>query len=98
MAVKKVTDEDIKKFNKLYMLSHNYSAVARITGFTPGTVKKYIIPDYEEVEEANITRYSGELPTFDEVKFFRETDWSHICELSEEEKEEMKNLWKELEL
>lgn len=97
MAARRVTDEDIKKFNKLYMLSHNYSAVARITGFTPGTVKKYIIPDYEEVEEQNITRYSGDLPEFDSDSF-RNIDWSHICELSEEERKEMETIWKEIEL
>lgn len=97
MAVKRVTNDDIKKFNKLYMLSHNYSAVARITGFTPGTVKKYIIPDYEEIEEQNVIRYTGDLPVFDESTFYN-VDWSHICELSDDEKADMTILWKELEL
>lgn len=97
MAVKRVTEEDIKRFNKLYMLSHNYSAVARITGFTPGTVKRYIIPDYEVVEEQNITRYSGDLPEFDAASF-RGADWSNICVLSDEEKKELEEIWKELEL
>lgn len=97
MAVKRVTEEDIKRFNKLYMLSHNYSAVARITGFTPGTIKRYIIPDYEVVEEQNITRYSGDLPEFDATSF-RGADWSNICVLSDEEKKELEEVWKELEL
>ncbi len=97
MGAKRVTNEDIKRFNKLYMLSHNYSAVARITGFTPNTVKRYIIPNYEEVEEENITRYEGGLPEFD-VASFRGIDWNTICVLTEQEKEDLKELWKELEL
>lgn len=97
MAGKRVTDEDIKKFNKLYMLSHNYSAVARITGFTPGTVKRYIIPNYEVVEEQNITRYEGDLPEFDPATF-RGIDWSNICVLTDKEKEDLPDLWKELEI
>lgn len=94
---KRVTQEDIKKMNKLYQLSHNYSAVARITGFTPATVKRYIIPDYEVVEEINIIRYNGEVPEFS-TQPFRAVDWTKICELTESELKDMEGLHKELEL
>lgn len=40
MARKQVTNEDKKKINELYAISHNYSQVARETGFSPSTVKK----------------------------------------------------------
>ena len=43
----KVTQDVIKAFNEKYYACHNYSQVARETGFSAGTVKKYIIPGLE---------------------------------------------------
>ena len=94
---KRVTEADIIQMNEAYLGCKSYSGVAKVTGWSASTVKKYIIPDYEEVEEQNITRYSGDLPEFDSDSF-RNIDWSHICELSEEERKEMETIWKEIEL
>ena len=96
--MKIITQEDKKKINKLYLELGTYAAVARATGFSPGTVKKYIIPGYTYVEESTIKRYDREdLPDLDPT-MFRDVDWGDLCVLSEEERREIKELWKELEL
>ncbi len=95
--MKRVTKEDIKTFNILYTRMKTYAAVSRATGFAPSTIKKYIIPGYECPEEKNIIRFNKPLPEFDRTKFFSD-DWRELCVLSKEEDEEIKQLWKELEL
>ena len=39
----KVTQDDIKIFNEKYYVCHNYSQVARETGFSAGTEKNKFI-------------------------------------------------------
>lgn len=96
--MKLITQEDKKKINKLYLELGTYAAVARATGFSPGTVKKYVIPGYTYVEESAVKRYDRDgLPDLDPM-MFREVDWGDLCILSEEECREIKELWKELEL
>ena len=45
---KKVSQEEIKEMNELYVSIGSYAGVARIVGRSAGTVKKYIDPDYLE--------------------------------------------------
>lgn len=93
----KVTQEDIIEFNKLYLELRTYAAVARKTGFSASTVKKYIIPGYQPAEVKEIRRFSGELPNV-EFEIFRKDDWASFIQLSEKEVEEIKEFWEELEL
>lgn len=95
--MKRVTNDDIKTFNKLYLKLKTYAAVSRATGFAPSTIKKYIIPDYKDPSTIEIVRFNKPLPEFDCSKFFGD-DWGTMCELSEEEVKEIKELWKEIEL
>ena len=48
----RVTESEIKRMNELYLIYHTYSAVAKEVGRSPGTVKRYIDPNFtiEEVE------------------------------------------------
>lgn len=92
-----VTNEDIKEMNRLYLELKTYAAVARKTGFSPSTVKKYIDPNYTIVNEENIIHFNRPLPEFNS-EIFRTNDWGRLCELSDEEVEEIKELWKELEV
>lgn len=92
-----ITNADIKEINRLYAELKTYAAVARATGFSPSTVKKYVIPGYEVVEEKNIIRFDRPLPEFDS-SVFRIDDWGALCELSDTEVEEIKVLWNELEV
>ena len=93
--MKLVLNDDIKKMNELYLKLGTYAAVAREVGFSPATVKKYIIKDYVAEDELEIKKFEGPLPEFDST-IFRCNDWGPLCELSKEEIAEVKELWKEL--
>ena len=95
----KVTNEDILRINELYYKHKTYAEVARQTGFAASTVKKYIISGWAPVEVENITRFElSSLPDYEEaVKIFRGVDnYGYLCQLTPEENEEIKELWKEL--
>lgn len=90
-----VTYDDIQNMNKLYLELKTYAAVARATGFSPSTVKKYIQKDFQVVDESKFERFDRPLPEFD-PKPFRTDDWGSLCELSKEELDGVQGLWKEL--
>lgn len=95
----KVTNEDILRINELYYKHKTYAEVARQTGFAASTVKKYVISGWKPVEVENITRFElSSLPDYEEaVKIFRGVDnYGVLCVLTDYEKEQMKDLWKEL--
>lgn len=92
-----VTNADVKEINRLYLELKTYAAVSRATGFSPATVKKYVIKDYQVVDEKSIKHYEGALPEFDST-IFRGDDWGPLCVLSDEEIEEIRELWKELDV
>lgn len=94
-----VTKQDQALINRLYAELHTYAAVARQTGFSPATVKKYVIDGYIPPEDMNIVRFDRPLPEFDD-SMFRATakDWGSLCELSETEVNEITELWNEIEV
>lgn len=92
-----VTQVDIKEMNQLYAKLKTYAAVARATGFSPSTVKRYIINGYQPVNETAIIHFDRPLPELDCTKFYGD-DWGDLCKLSDEELEEIKELWKEIEI
>lgn len=95
----KVTNEDILRINELYYKYKVYAEVARQTGFSASTVKKYVIPGWQPVQVENIIHFDiAQLPDFTEaVKIFRGIDnYGNLCVLTDYEKKEIKELWKEL--
>lgn len=92
-----ITQKEIKEINRLYLQLKTYAAVARATGFSPATVKKYVIKDYVEADESKFIRFDRPLPDFDS-SMFRGDDWGALCLLSEEEEQEIRELWKELDV
>ena len=97
----KVTNEDILRINELYYKHKTYAEVARQTGFSAGTVKKYVIKGWEPVSAENIKKFDpAQLPDFQEaVKIFRDIDnYGNLCVLTDFEKNEIKELWKEMAL
>lgn len=93
----KVTNEDIIRMNELYFKYKTYAAVAREVGFSASTVKKYIIPNWQPVEQQNIIRFEwSEIPDFDDGIFRDVDNYGDLCVLTEREQQEIKELWREL--
>lgn len=95
----RVTNEDILRINELYYKHKVYAEVARQTGFAASTIKKYVKPGWTPVQTENIVRFNIEqVPDFQEaVKIFRGIDnYGTLCTLTDHEKEQIKDLWKEL--
>ena len=96
----KVTNEDILRINELYYKHKVYAEVARQTGFSASTVKKYVDKNWTPVCAENIIRFDlAQLPDFFEQvseKFNGVENYGDLCILSDEEKEEMKVLWGEI--
>lgn len=95
----KVTNEDILRINELYYKYKTYAEVARQTGFSASTVKKYVKPGWQPVAAENIIHFDiAQLPDFQEaVEIFRGIDnYGNLCVLTEHEAEEIKELWGEL--
>jgi hypothetical protein len=96
---KRVTQEDILTFNSLYYKTRNYAQVARETGFSSSTVRKYIDKNWKPVEVKNIVRFElSSLPDYkNAVRVFQGADnYGFLCHLTSEEEEEIKELWREL--
>ena len=95
----KVTNEDILRINELYYKHKVYAEVARQTGFSASTVKKYVIKDWQPVQVENIIHFDiAQLPDFTEaVKIFRGVDnYGNLCVLTDYESEQIKELWAEM--
>ena len=95
----KVTNEDILRINELYYKYKTYAEVARQTGFSAGTVKKYVKPGWQPVVIENIKKFDeNSLPDFQKaVEIFRGIEnYGDLCLLTEREQEEIKELWGEL--
>lgn len=95
----KVTNEDILRINELYYKHKTYAEVARQTGFSASTVKKYVKPGWQPVQAENIVRFElSSLPDYKEpVKIFRGiSNYGALCVLTEHEQKEIEKLWGEL--
>lgn len=93
-----VTQEMTKEINELYLQIGTYAGVARKIGIAPTTVKKYVIPGYtSEKEIKKIIFDKSKLSQEVDYSLFKNKDtWGDLCVLSNDEKEEIKELWKEL--
>ena len=90
----RVTDEDKILINQIYLEVGTYAETARRTGFSPSTVKKYIIPNFILVDTTEKKTFSlDDLP--DGVIKLPE-NLGRLCTLSFDEIEELKDFQKEL--
>lgn len=97
MATRRVTAEDIKLFNELYYKYKTFAAVARETGFTAATVSRYVDKNYVPIVEEDVKRFTRNMmPEFNSNLFRGVEDFGVLCVLSEEEENEIRELWKEL--
>ena len=95
---KRVTQLDIENMNNLYLKYGTYAEVARQTGFSTSTVRKYVIKDYQPQDRLVLNKYEGEIPEIDFDMFKNVTNWGDLCVLTNVEKDEIRELWKELSL
>lgn len=93
----RVTSEDILRMNEIYYKTHVFAEVARQTGFSASTVRKYIDINWKPVVSENIIKFEmDDLPEFDTTCFKGIENYGDLCVLTEREQEEMKELWAEL--
>ena len=95
----KITNEDILQINSLYFQYKTYAEVARQTGFSASTVKKYVIKDWKPVNTEAIVHFDiAQLPDYTvAAELFRGiSNYGTLCVLTEHEQEEIKKLWEEL--
>ena len=94
----RVTEQDKINMNELYVRFKTYAAVARETGFSPSTVKKYIVPNYVSINNIKINKFNGEIPT-EFLPFPKsQNDWENLLQLTTDELEELKELREEINL
>lgn len=86
----KVTEADKLNINRAYKRLGTYAAAARETGFSAGTVKKYVIDNFIDPDDIQLHIFSGEIKPIQEIK----VKWD--LRLSDNEFNEIKELWKEI--
>lgn len=92
--MKIITNDMIIEMNNMYSNGKSIKKIAFDLWISPYTVKKYIKNLKED--KTNITLFNKPLPKFD-TKIFRVKNWGDLCVLSEDETEEIRKLWEEIE-
>lgn len=92
----RITEEQIRIINEEYLRCHTYSGAAKAAGCSPSTAKKYIIPNFSPCAPS-IKEYGIEPMPIESVSIFTtSTQIYKATELTIEEKEELKDFWKEI--
>ena len=94
----KLTQEKINKIIEIYNEVGTYSGTAARVGCSPATVKKYVTAgaQVQEILPKNITPFSGEIKDIEDIDFGALEDIGKLSLLTEEEKEEIRELWEEI--
>lgn len=91
----KITSDIIIEINEKYYLCKNYSKVAREIGLSPSTVKKYVQDNYIPIDKRIFSHVN--IKEIEEKILRSKNDNKNFwLILSEEEKREIEELWKEL--
>lgn len=96
---KTVDTEMIIRINELYKQIGTYAGVAREVGLSPTTVRKYVRDDYVAIADMQFKRADiGECRKIIENYTLTADVLAnpHLLELTDEEYEEIKELWKEI--
>lgn len=96
--VRRVSVEDIRKMNEIYYQCKSYAETARQTGWSSSTVRNYIDKNFSPVLEDQIHRFdpNTEMPEFSTTMFEGVENLGDLLTLSDEEKVEIVELWKEI--
>ena len=95
---RRVTVDDIRQINEIYHQCKSYAETARQTGWSASTVRSYVDHNFSPVLEENIHRFDPdtEMPEFSTAMFEGVENYGDLCVLSEEERIEIVELWKEI--
>lgn len=94
-----ITAAQKKEINELYAEIGTYAGVARQMGISPTTVKRYVIPNY--TPEKDVARVSCDIDKcrrIIELSHLTKEDFENkniLC-LTDDEKKDIEELWKEL--
>ena len=93
---KRVTPEDIITINETYLICKSYSATAKATGWSASTVSKYVDKNYVSKDE--IGKNPHEDATIQPADLDAAMDYllsdSNLSCLTEQERADMKEIWK----
>lgn len=93
----KVTQEDKIRMNELYLKYKTYAEVARQTGFSASTVKKYIISDFVPQDKLKIKKFDKIIPDTFPADFPKNHDeWASLLAFTNLEAANMQELRKEI--
>lgn len=92
----RVTQDDIKRFNELYYKYKTYAEVARQTGFSAGTVSKYVDKNYVPIDDSKKKKFSGEINNKNFDNLIAAENWGMLFRLTEKDEVELKELWTEM--
>lgn len=92
----RVTQDDIKRFNELYYKYKTYAEVARQTGFSAGTVSKYVDKNYVPIDDSKKKKFSGEINNKNFDNLIAAENWGMLFKLTEKDEVELKELWTEM--
>ena len=92
---KRVTPEDIITINETYLLCGSYSATAKATGWSASTVAKYVDKNYKSsAESAPASPAQPIEPAALDVALEYLLNHSNLSCLTEQERADMKEIWK----
>lgn len=95
MARRVVSKEDIIKINETYLLCGSYSATAKATGWSASTVAKYVDKNYKSsAEGAPVSPVQPIEPAALDVALEYLLNHSNLSCLTEQERADMKTIWK----
>lgn len=92
----RITPEQIKQINLAYLSCHTYSGAAKAAGVSPSTAKKYIDPNFQAPDANVVVKVVEPLPINTIKPFVRASEIFEATQLSDTEKFELPEFWKEL--
>ena len=94
----RVTSEDILRMNEIYYKTHVFAEVARQTGFSASTVRKYVDVNWKPIIQENIKRFEmSQIPSKFNSSIFKNIDnYGDLCVLTEREQKGIRELWEEI--
>ena len=93
----KITQEDKIRINELYLKYRTYAEVARQTGFSASTIKKYVIPNFIPQDKLEIKRFDKIVSDTFPADFPKNNvEWSRLLAFTDLESANIEELRKEI--